>query len=180
MRLADDGPILSTKERSYVLGPGALVPFTAVYVSAVAAPGARRKRTEDRRQIPRFMRLRLTTTPTRREASPPAAEAAVLVERLRAGDAHELHPLLQRQSPVDQPGERGDDRRLEPGALDRAGQQRHGLEGLDRLADPAGDLLGRDALGQQLAGAAVARLWRKRGGHQVARARATDERARAR
>ena len=60
------------------------------------------------------------------------------------------------------------------------GEQRDDVERLDRLADPLGDLGRRDALGEQLARAPVARLRRQRGGDEVARAGEADHRLRPR
>ncbi len=79
---------------------------------------------------------------------------------------------------VDQARQGGDHGRLEPRPLDRAREQPHGLQRLHGLAEAAGDLVRRHALGQQLAGAAVAGGGRQRGGHQVAGAAAPHERAR--
>src|SRR3954447_17502440 len=51
----------------------------------------------------------------------------------------EGHPVVHRKGPLDQPPERRDDRRLHARALDRAGEDRHGLERLDGLAHTCGD-----------------------------------------
>ena len=67
-----------------------------------------------------------------------------------------------------------------PAPLERAGEQRHRLERLDRLADALRDLRRGHARGEQLAGAAVAALARERGRDQVAGAREPDHRLGAR
>ncbi|MEA2190272.1 MAG: glycerol-3-phosphate dehydrogenase, partial [Solirubrobacteraceae bacterium] len=55
-------------------------------------------------------------------------------------------------------------------------EQRHGLQRLDGLPDPPGDLLARDTVGQQLPRPPVAALRRERGGDEVARPGQPDER----
>ena len=62
------------------------------------------------------------------------------------------------------------------GAAGGAGQQRHRVDRLGGLAERAPDLLGGYALGEQLAGAAVARAARDHGGDQVAGAGQPGER----
>jgi hypothetical protein len=79
-------------------------------------------------------------------------------------------------SSPDQPRQPAGDRGLQPGALQRAGQQRDGLQRLDGLADVLRDVARRDAGGHQLAGPAVAALRRERGGDEVAGPRQADER----
>ena len=64
--------------------------------------------------------------------------------------------FVERQLAGDQPREAGRDRRVDAGSRERAGEQRDEVERLDGLADAVGDLGGRHALGEQLAGAAVA------------------------
>src|SRR4051812_2871737 len=121
--------------------------------------------------------------PPRRDAPPAAAP-----ERLRAGEArrrrrggaHALDPLVEREVAGDEAGERGDDRRGRAGAVERAGEQRDEVEGLDRLTDARGDVGGRHAFGEQLAGTAVAALRRERGPDQVAGSREPDQRLRPR
>ncbi len=106
------------------------------------------------------------TPPTRREEA----------RRWRDGGAHQRDPVVKRQRAVDQAREADGHRRFEARALQRAGQQRHGLQRLDRLADLPGDLSRRDALGQQLARATVARLWGERRRDEVAGPREADHR----
>jgi hypothetical protein len=67
---------------------------------------------------------------------------------------------------------------IETLALDGVRQQPDGVERLDRLTDSALDLLGRDALREQLSCAAVARAGGERGGDEVpVPARPTNVRA---
>ena len=97
----------------------------------------------------------------------------------RHGRAHERDPVVERQLARDQAREPARDGRLDAGAVERAGEQRDEVERLDGLADPLGDLGRRHALGEQLAGAAVAAAGGERGRDQVAGAREPDQRLRA-
>src|SRR5437667_81178 len=77
--------------------------------------------------------------------------------RQRDGRPHQLYPLVERELAADQPCEPAGDGRVDAGLRQRSRQERHRLQRLDGLADPLGDLRGRDALGEQLAGAPVSR-----------------------
>src|SRR3954451_18903245 len=118
----------------------------------------------------------LAATEPSLQACPPRGGAREAGRRRLLG-AHQRHPIVERERALDQVRERRDDRRVEPLALERVGEQAHRLERLDRLPDPLLDQLRRDALGEQLAGAAVARGGRQRRGDQVAGAGPADERA---
>ena len=67
-----------------------------------------------------------------------------------------------------------------PALLQRAREQRDGLERLDGLADALGDLVRRHARGEQLAGAPVAALRREHGRDEVAGPGQAEERLRPR
>src|SRR3954468_15357781 len=100
----------------------------------------------------------------RPDAQPPGAHAAAAASRLGLRDAHERDPLLEGQRAGDEPREGRGDRRRYTGALDGAREQRDVLERLHGLPEPPGYLAPGHALCEQLAGAAIARRWRERGG----------------
>ncbi len=83
--------------------------------------------------------------------------------------AHQLDPVVERERAVDQPRQPARHRRVDARIGECARQQRHRLQRLDSLPDASSDLLGRDALGQQLASAPVADLGRERGRDEIAR-----------
>src|SRR4051812_21961527 len=105
-----------------------------------------------------FTTSSLATAKPRDDAVPPAPEAAAEACRLGLGGTHQAHPFVERELARDQAAERRGDRRADARGLDRVGEQRDRLERLDRLPQAPRDLMRRDALAEQLAGAPVARL----------------------
>ena len=100
--------------------------------------------------------------------------------RRRNRGADPRDPVVERQLAADQAVERVGHRRLDLGAFERMGEQRHEVERLDGLPDAGGDLRGRDPGGEQLARLAVAALRRQRGPDEVAGAGEPDHRLGAR
>ena len=105
-----------------------------------------------------------------RSRAAPSRHAAA--RRRRDGRAHERDPLVERQLARDQPRRA----RCVTGASTPARSSARASSGTDSSASTAWpiarrDLGRRDALGEQLAGAAVAALRRQRGGDEVAGAR---------
>ena len=88
-------------------------------------------------------------------------------------DSVQLRGLDLALDDAGQPAQRG---RVDAGRLHALGEQRHARDGLGGLAERGVDVLGRHALGEHLAGAAVARAVGHHGGDEVAGAGQAGER----
>src|SRR5215218_3399141 len=189
------GVLVGVVVRSTFLGSAPATASTATTAPTATAPSITKKKLERRMPVmlaairQRSLRAAPTAAKSRPRALAAAREACLHAlaparpcrpraeaRRRRDGGADLRDPLVERELARDQAIERGRHGRLDLGAGERVGEQRHEVEGLDGLADLGGDLRRRDALGEQLARLPVAALRRERGADEVARAGEPDQR----